>query len=1822
MSESAPTSGPASANASPEPVSKSKNKRNLLLMIVAVIVAVLLVSVVFLAVDWGGGDEEEPEMEIVASITPSGPIVAEAGSTVTLYVSSEWMNVDTDESTSLDSSDDVEYTWTRDPISLGAFDLSGNRYANFTAADFENDGTVTCNISYEDVYEEVSVSVSVNPPVLDSVSIDPVTRSVTLGEENDYEFTATAYDSVGGEMTDVSFSWTVFGLAEGEYELNSTSSPVVTFSALALPAGSVLLNVTGTAGGLSESDTSTITVSGEPAPERTLDYFWYDMFEVPFGTWYDKRADEIPWEGGPPYIYDWWGSEAGNVWTYTNMRLDVTGRNMPEINMNSAPQFLPRLGTSGGGVAVLDWYFTYGTEETLADYPTVLAWDDGWISIMEGTTTLDLNATKSVLGMPADEWDTFGTWWSTNSAVKVADYKAWMEYEGDERLDIFNMYEWPLQIMEFEMDAEKIGDTVVLDHLIISWGFEALMARWLCEAFMDDSEWYFEDFQINAEIGPETTDLDISTVTEYGAYAYETTEDGDPCWMWEALLGDYVESSFQHPESRYDVYADQVYENFAPGSPLYGTWMTYDYTPGALNLSEGETLSFTWPDGDQMFLRHVMPGEFSFEYGPMTVDYMEPMGVDFPGQVTIDSETRMITFVGPIDMWTWSRDQTRATNLAAEWDRLGLLPYGCPTLEFRLTGPPVVTSFGVEGITDPIVQGETSGVTVSALDQYGSVVTDYVGTVTFSSSDPLAVLPADYEFLVGDAGVHVFASDSVEFWTIGEQWVAVNDTANMDTNGVLVDITVTEMPRADSLLVEDVISPIMEGVSSGFNVTVLDQYGYLYPSYEGTITFESNDLDAILPADYEFTLADAGVREFPSDSVTFMTPGLQDLTALDTTDPTISGTQTGILVTEAPVPHFALSGVADPSYANETLSDLTVTVLDQWDNPFTTYVGTVEFTSSDPYAVLPGSYMFTALDAGVKDFPASVMLGMPGDQTVTATDDTDSSITGSMTVEVLPEAEATWFDVHGISNTCVLNVNESVTVDVYDQYDRVFAPYDGTVTFSANRTGANLPVDYTFDPGTDEGSHTWTDLLNFTEGEVWFTVTVTDASDPSLTGFQEDIYVSSVAPEASYIVVSGIESMPEGATSDVLVTVYDQFDQVFDNYLGTVEFSSDAVSGATLPDPYAFTALDAGEMLFPDGVSFDEPGTYAVTVEDSVDSGITGTQSGIVIEDLVPTTLMIEGAPATIVAGETFSLTVSVYDQYGDLEVEYEGTVQFESSDSDAGVVLPGDYTFTLGDAGTHDFPDAFVLMTEDDQTVSAKDSADSSLTDTETITVELPIVRTLTHTMYDLLGEPWGEWWPARIPLYGTEYVIESGEYNSVLYLPDDPQGMIMAPYRWSTVGEYLPELSTGAPEFMPVEGPTTVTGDPEAEIDIYFQYLYDEWWTSYWIPTWGSDAGFDEGLIDGQDGYILGTVYNVTMNRPAAEMWLGMPQGDNPATWWAANKVAYVTAWDDFIDLEANDRLDIWGGFEDRYWLLGTMMEMTENIDGDIELSIGHFSWGYEVLMSRWLDDAGLLNHQAYMEDFSLVTSLTADMAPTFLMDAVFQYSMFSVKANESAGDDAAWVWQASRIDYISPPAHPSEYEDYEDLTYASWNSGDTLFGQEVSYDCTPGILNLDEGETFIIQLPPSDATDVIGYRGVGLTELDYDDLMGGDASAFQAIEVTGAMSLGYWITNPDGGADLDSMYDPVGNVVTIQGPQTFDNVRHSPDGPLYHGAPWIEFNVTPPPKAAQLSEPAVAGPVSEASAEVSTSAELSAIVLVAAAVFLVIVALGCAARRVSRY
>jgi hypothetical protein len=69
--------------------------------------------------------------------------------------------------------------------------------------------------------------------------------------------------------------------------------------------------------------------------------------------------------------------------------------------------------------------------------------------------------------------------------------------------------------------------------------------------------------------------------------------------------------------------------------------------------------------------------------------------------------------------------------------------------------------------------GVADTVKVCAVDAIDLTVPGYTGTVRFTSSDPLAVLPADYTFTAADAGCHTF---SVTFGSMFNQSLTVNDT--------------------------------------------------------------------------------------------------------------------------------------------------------------------------------------------------------------------------------------------------------------------------------------------------------------------------------------------------------------------------------------------------------------------------------------------------------------------------------------------------------------------------------------------------------------------------------------------------------------------------------------------------------------------------------------------------------------------------------------------------------------------------------------------------------------------------------------------------------------------------------------------------------------------------------------------------------------------------------------------------------------------------------------------------------------------------------------
>src|SRR5262249_62349741 len=79
---------------------------------------------------------------------------------------------------------------------------------------------------------------------------------------------------------------------------------------------------------------------------------------------------------------------------------------------------------------------------------------------------------------------------------------------------------------------------------------------------------------------------------------------------------------------------------------------------------------------------------------------------------------------------------------------------------------------------------------------------------------------------------------------------------------------------------------------------------------------------------------------------------------------------------------------------------LTVTAVDAYGNVVTGYRGRIAFRSSDSTAALPKNYTFSASDQGVHTF-AGLVLRKRGKQTIKVTDTLDSSLTTSVSIDVL-----------------------------------------------------------------------------------------------------------------------------------------------------------------------------------------------------------------------------------------------------------------------------------------------------------------------------------------------------------------------------------------------------------------------------------------------------------------------------------------------------------------------------------------------------------------------------------------------------------------------------------------------------------------------------------------------------------------------------------------------------------------------------------------------------------------------------------------------------
>jgi hypothetical protein len=288
---------------------------------------------------------------------------------------------------------------------------------------------------------------------------------------------------------------------------------------------------------------------------------------------------------------------------------------------------------------------------------------------------------------------------------------------------------------------------------------------------------------------------------------------------------------------------------------------------------------------------------------------------------------------------------------------------GSPTIN------PSVTHFQVSAPA-AATAGAPFSVTVTALDANNNVVTDYAGTLHFSSSDGQAALPANYAFTTLDAGAHTFA---VTLKTAGTQTVTVADVAAGSVTG---SASVSVGAASGTVLSVSGFSPVpvTAGSVGSFTLKAQDPYGNLLPGYSGTVHFTSTDPHAVLPGDATLT---NGTGTF---SATFVTAGTQSLSATDTVTATITGTETGILVNPAAPASLAFGQQPTNAAAGAAISPaVTVRLFDAYGNLATndgTDSVTIALGANPGGATLSGTTT-VKVSGGVATF-ANLSLNQPG----------------------------------------------------------------------------------------------------------------------------------------------------------------------------------------------------------------------------------------------------------------------------------------------------------------------------------------------------------------------------------------------------------------------------------------------------------------------------------------------------------------------------------------------------------------------------------------------------------------------------------------------------------------------------------------------------------------------------------------------------------------------------------------------------------------------------------------------------------------------------
>jgi hypothetical protein len=654
--------------------------------------------------------------------------------------------------------------------------------------------------------------------------------------------------------------------------------------------------------------------------------------------------------------------------------------------------------------------------------------------------------------------------------------------------------------------------------------------------------------------------------------------------------------------------------------------------------------------------------------------------------------------------------------------------------------------FAFSSINSPQVSGQPFSVTITAVDQYGNIVTGYTGTNTLSSSKG-TITPTSITFTGGQWGGSVTitvtsAQTGVTITTSGSGKTGTSNSFNVDVSGAL-----------DHFDFNTITSPQTAGAAFTITVTAKDSAGRTVTSYAGTNTLSaSTGIGTISPTSIMFT----GGVSTGSVTITKAQTGV----TITTAGGGKQGTSNSFNVNPGPLDHFVFDPISSPQSVGVAFT-IKVTAVDQNENIVTSYAGTNTLSASTGSGTInpptTGAFASGVWTGSVKITKTQNSVTI----TTTGSSKTGTSNSFDVTVGALDHFA---FDSIGPQTAGVAFTIKIIAVDaagnVVTSYSGSNTLTDTTVTITPTATGS-------FTAGV------WTGSVIITKAQTDVTITTNGGGK---TGTSNSFTVSSTVSFDFIITASPLsEQVGRGDSLPISVTAL--------LVRGTGDAVNLAVSGAP---PAMQTSFDtqSGTPTFIATLTITPStstplGRYMLTVSATAAGGLTRsvlldievtrtTPKNFMVRVYPPGAVLLQGGSTSMTAAVTFrggysepvtlsspnlpsGISVSCSPNSGSSSFQASCTVTTQAS------INPSEYIIeVMGTGGDGQAKSAYFLLlvepappggfpTNPDYTVTANPSAlTATIPVTGTWDTQLSVyVYSLTHfnqqVSFTLSGQPNG---------------------------------------------------------------------------------------------------------------------------------------------------------------------------------------------------------------------------------------------------------------------------------------------------------------------------------------------------------------------------------------------------------------------------------------------------------------------------------------------------